>query len=167
MPEKIQPYTDWLGVDSGNKSPSHYDLLGLKPFEQDDKRILKEYVQRSQKIRRLQVRQPQLVTQVLNELAIACDCLTDPILKHAYDADLRRQLGIKPPPPRKRPPPLSEYYQRRRKTSAVSPPPLPAKRGQKKYRWLLYGLIIVATLLTGMAAICAGAAYFVFTTLSR
>jgi len=166
MQAEFNPYTEWLGVPAGVRSPNHYELLGLKLLESEQKRALQEYVERSQRIRRLQVTQPQLVTQVLNELAIACDCLTDPRLKQAYDTALCQQLGIQPPARLPSQPPPLPQHRKAITRQGVRPPPLPSRRASQrlpgKRRWVKYAIIIVLMLLAGLAMMFAASYYIGF-----
>src|SRR5262245_15642529 len=76
----------WLSLPEGNWPPDHYTLLGLSPGEPNVARIEHEANERMCRARRYQLSHPGLATAVMNRLADAYACLTDPRAKQAYDA---------------------------------------------------------------------------------
>ena len=48
----FDPYDQWLKIPPGAGPPSHYDLLGLTPFEADPQRIHDAGIERIGDIRR-------------------------------------------------------------------------------------------------------------------
>ena len=103
---------NWLGLPADSWPPDHYRLLGLEPGEGDVALIEQRVDQRLDAVRRYQLMHPEQATEVMNRLAQACMCLTEPAAKRFYDEQL---LGPRPravPPPLPPPPP-------------VVPPPLP------------------------------------------
>jgi hypothetical protein len=78
----------WLGLPPVGWPPDHYQLLGLNQGESDVQRIEQEVHQRMERVRRYQLSHPEQATEVMNRLAQALVCLTDPKGKKAYDAFL-------------------------------------------------------------------------------
>ena len=78
----------WLGLEPGEWPPNHYRLLGLKPGESDSALIEQHVHQRLAAVRCYQVRHPDQATEAMNRLAQAFVCLTEPIAKQRYDAEL-------------------------------------------------------------------------------
>src|SRR5260370_13736522 len=78
----------WLQLPHVDWPPDHYSLLGLKQGEADIARIEQQVYERMEKVRRYQLTHPELATEVMNRLAQALVCLTDPAAKQAYDAAL-------------------------------------------------------------------------------
>ena len=76
----------WLQLPLVDWPPDHYTLLGLKSGEADVARIEQQVYQRMEIVRRYQLTHPELATEVMNRLAQALVCLTDPAAKSAYDA---------------------------------------------------------------------------------
>src|SRR5688572_12059457 len=106
---------NWLGIPADAWPPDHYRLLGLSPGEGDVPLIEQRVHQRLDCVRRYQMMHPEQATEVMNRLAQAFVCLTDPAAKRAYDVAL---LGERARP--SGPPPLPP---------AVKPPPLPDRNG--------------------------------------
>ena len=80
-----QLVSTWLQLPLVDWPPDHYTLLGLKPGEGDLARIEQQVYQRMEMVRRYQLTHPELATEVMNRLAQALVCLTDPGAKKAYD----------------------------------------------------------------------------------
>lgn len=94
MPETFDPYTDWLGVPPGARPPDYYALLGAPRFTADMAALSRAADQRMAHVRSFQTGPRALYTQpLLNELAAARFCLTNPATKAAYDAQLRGQTA--------------------------------------------------------------------------
>ncbi len=84
-------YKEWLGIPEGPRPPDHYQLLRLKQFEDDSARIQKNYKKLNEHVRKFASGQYQQESQdLLNELARAMLCLTDPERKREYDEHLGR-----------------------------------------------------------------------------
>jgi hypothetical protein len=81
----------WLDLPAGNWPPDHYTLLALPPKEADADLIERRIHQRMIEVRPYQLNYPEEVTDVLNRLAAAFNCLTDPAAKSDYDASLDAQ----------------------------------------------------------------------------
>lgn len=87
----LDVYKDWLGIPEDQRPPNHYQLLRLKQFEDDAAKIQKNYKKLNEHVRKYASGQYQNESQdLLNELARAMLCLTDPERKREYDEDLGR-----------------------------------------------------------------------------
>jgi hypothetical protein len=78
----------WLGLQSGDWPPDHYRLLGLEPGEQSAELIEQRVHQRLDMVRRYQMIHPEQATEAMNRLAQAFVCLSEPLSKKLYDAEL-------------------------------------------------------------------------------
>jgi curved DNA-binding protein CbpA len=86
----IDPYETWLGIPAHRRPPTHYDLLGLVPFESDPQTIDQAALRRMGKVRQHQIGpQSDLSQEILAELARARLILMDPERRANYDAKLR------------------------------------------------------------------------------
>jgi hypothetical protein len=98
----IDVYREWLKIESPERPPTHYALLGLQQFEDDRNAIQTNYRQRSTLVRRFASGKFSKESQdLLDELARAMLILTDPTRKGDYDRKLGRKS--KRPPLEKRP----------------------------------------------------------------
>ena len=89
----LDVYKDWLGIPEGPRPPDHYQLLRLKQFEDDPSKIQKNYKKLNEHVRKYASGQYQQESQdLLNELARAMLCLTDPERKRDYDESLGREF---------------------------------------------------------------------------
>ena len=101
MSGKVDPYHRWLGIPAEEQPPHHYRLLGLAPFE-DDPEVIRDAAERQMAhVRGYALgRHAELSQRILNELAAAKACLSEPAKKAEYDRRLRRDLAAsKPVPP--------------------------------------------------------------------
>jgi len=96
-------YRDWLGIPEADIPPDHYALLRLVKFEDDEQKIRGNYRKLNEHIRGYATGKYATKSQdLLNELARAMHCLTDPERKRDYDESLGREfddadiLGRKP-----------------------------------------------------------------------
>jgi hypothetical protein len=78
----------WLKVPPTAWPPDHYTLLGLNRGESDAARIERHVQLRMEWVRCYQLTHAELVTEAMNRLAQAFDCLRDPLARQAYDARL-------------------------------------------------------------------------------
>jgi hypothetical protein len=83
----------WLNLPAGNWPPDHYSLLALRPKEADAELIERRTHERIAAVRPYQLNYPEEVTEVLNRLAAAFNCLTDAAAKKSYDASLGTQAA--------------------------------------------------------------------------
>jgi len=94
---ELDVYKDWLGIPEGERPPDHYTLLRLVKFEDDEEKIRRNYSKLNAHVRKYATGQYSIQSQeLLNELAKAMLCLTDPIRKSEYDASLGRAVEDKP-----------------------------------------------------------------------
>jgi hypothetical protein len=103
----------WLKIPATTWPPDHYTLLGLQRGETDAKRIERNVQVRMETVRCYQLTHPDLVTEAMNRLAQAFDCLRDAKLRQAYDTSL-----AKPATPGK-------------KVTQTGPPGVPAAPAEK------------------------------------
>lgn len=82
-------YAEWLDLPVDRRPPNHYELLGLQSGEGDAALIRNASVERSARVRRYCLGPHGTeATRLLGELGAAFACLSDPILKAAYDRQL-------------------------------------------------------------------------------
>ncbi|HUE13551.1 MAG TPA: hypothetical protein VMR25_05265 [Planctomycetaceae bacterium] len=82
----LDVYKSWLGIPDGPRPPGHYELLRLVEFEDDPEKIRANYKKLNAHVRKYASGQFSLRSQeLLNELAKAMLCLTDPERKREYD----------------------------------------------------------------------------------
>ena len=88
----LDVYKDWLGIPEGERPPDLYQLLRLVQFEDDVSKIRKHYAKLNAHVRNYASGQYATESQnLLNELAKAMLCLTDPDRKREYDESLGRE----------------------------------------------------------------------------
>jgi hypothetical protein len=86
-------YKEWLGIPEGPRPPDHYELLRLVRFEDDTEKIRAHYTKLNAHVRKYATGQYSLQSQeLLNEMAKAMLCLTDPRRKRDYDESLGREF---------------------------------------------------------------------------
>lgn len=84
-------YKEWLGIPEGERPPDHYTLLRLVEFEDDEDKIRRNYTKLNTHVRKYATGQYSVESQeLLNEMAKAMLCLTDPQRKLEYDISLGR-----------------------------------------------------------------------------
>jgi len=96
----FDPYLQWLGIRDPERPPNHYRLLGLEPFEEDQKAIASAADRQMAHVRTFQSgKYSEQSQEILNLLAAAKLCLLKPERKAQYDATLRE--AAKPAPVKK------------------------------------------------------------------
>lgn len=86
-------YKEWLGIPEGPRPPDHYELLRLVRFEDDTDKIRAHYTKLNAHVRKYATGQYSIPSQeMLNEMAKAMLCLTDPRRKRDYDEGLGREF---------------------------------------------------------------------------
>jgi hypothetical protein len=91
---QIDVYKDWLGVQETNRPLNYYQLLKLKPFEDNPAVIRDNYRKLNTLIRKYASGDYIVESQnLLNELAKAMLCLTDSSRKLEYDTSLGRKTA--------------------------------------------------------------------------
>jgi len=84
-------YKEWLGIPEGPRPPDHYELLRLKQFDDDTAKVRANYKKLNTHVRKYATGQYSVQSQeLLNEIAKAMLCLTDPERKRDYDESLGR-----------------------------------------------------------------------------
>ena len=95
MSSTYDPYWEWLRIPADRRPPTHYELLGLAPFERDLDKIRVGYKQRYAQVRTYEGgNYNDDAVRILEELSHACDRLTDPAAKRVYDAGLQHHPTI-------------------------------------------------------------------------
>jgi hypothetical protein len=91
MTTTLDVYKEWLGIPDGPRPPNHYELLRLVMFQDDAAKINANYKKLNAHVKKYQSGQHSVRSQtLLNELAKAMLCLTDPAAKREYDESLGR-----------------------------------------------------------------------------
>ncbi len=87
----LDVYKDWLGIPEGPRPPGHYELLRLVQFEDNFEKIRKNYSKLNNHVRKYASGKYLKESQdLMNEMAKAMLCLTDPERKLEYDESLGR-----------------------------------------------------------------------------
>lgn len=101
---QIDVYKEWLGIPEGPRPPDHYELLRAVRFEDDPEKIRKNYRKLNAHVRKYATGQySERSQELLNELARAMLCLTDPERKREYDESLGREFTSQTGPGGQRP----------------------------------------------------------------
>ncbi len=96
----IDVYEQWLGIKDPERPPNYYTLLRLPKFEDDTDKIRNFYRKLNAAVRKYATGQYSVRSQeLLNELAQAMLCLTDPTRKEEYDESLGRVIERTGPVP--------------------------------------------------------------------
>ncbi|MFV0444154.1 MAG: hypothetical protein ACK5Q5_11350 [Planctomycetaceae bacterium] len=86
-------YKEWLGIPEGPRPPDHYELLRVRRFEDDVDKVRAHYKKLNGHVRKYATGQYSVQSQeLLNEIAKAMLCLTDPERKREYDESLGREF---------------------------------------------------------------------------
>ena len=89
----IDVYKEWLGIPEGVRPPDFYTMLRLVQFEDDTEKIQANYRKLNAHVRKYSTGQYLKQSQeLLNELAKAMLCLTDPNSKREYDESQGREI---------------------------------------------------------------------------
>jgi len=88
-----------LGVPAEPWPPDHYALIGLEPAQVTAAIVEQRVQQLSSRLRAYQLAEPELVTDALNRLAQALNCLTDPAARRMYDLSRVGTIALAPMPP--------------------------------------------------------------------
>jgi len=89
----IDVYKEWLGIPEGVRPPDFYTILRLVQFEDDTEKIQANYRKLNAHVRKYATGQYLKQSQdLLNELAKAMLCLTDPNAKREYDESQGREV---------------------------------------------------------------------------
>ena len=89
--KEFDPYHSWLAIPKDKRPPTHYQLLGISPDEQDADAIEAAILQRTAYVRNYQAGvHRDVACKVLDEIAQAAVTIRDPSKRQKYDADLAR-----------------------------------------------------------------------------
>ncbi|HEV3022787.1 MAG TPA: hypothetical protein VGX76_09970, partial [Pirellulales bacterium] len=90
----FDPYRKWLAIPEDSRPPTHYQLLGISPEEQDRDVIDTAVIRQSAFVRNFQTgKHAEHATRLLNEIAAAQVCLNDKAKRAQYDAELKK-MGL-------------------------------------------------------------------------
>src|SRR6266700_1223232 len=82
-------YHKWLGIPKDQRPPTHYQLLGVSPAEQDPEVIEEAAIRQTTHVRAYQIGQHSAeCTQLQKELSTARLILVNPAKRKAYDEQL-------------------------------------------------------------------------------
>ena len=88
---ELDVYKEWLKIPDGPRPPDQYELLRLVRFEDSIDKVRNNYKKLNTHVRKYASGQYAVISQnLLNELAKAMLCLTDPERKREYDESLGR-----------------------------------------------------------------------------
>ncbi|MFK7820456.1 MAG: hypothetical protein AB8G99_17175 [Planctomycetaceae bacterium] len=91
---EIDVYKEWLGIPESERPPTLYALLRVVQFEDNEDKIRAHYKKLNEHVRKYASGQFSVRSQeLLNELAKAMLCLTDPDRKREYDESLGREFA--------------------------------------------------------------------------
>lgn len=94
---ELDVYKEWLGIPEGPRPPDQYTLLRLVQFEDSVDKIRANYKKLNGHVRKYATGQYSVRSQqLLNEIAKAMLCLTDPERKREYDESLGREFPDEP-----------------------------------------------------------------------
>lgn len=94
---ELDVYKEWLGIPDGPRPPDHYTLLRLVQFEDNPEKVRANYKKLNGHVRKYATGQYSVRSQqLLNEIAKAMLCLTDPERKREYDESLGREFPEEP-----------------------------------------------------------------------
>jgi hypothetical protein len=97
VPVNFDPYHAWLGIAKGARPVNHYQLLGLANFTSEPPVIAEAAEERAEKVQaHVSGEHADAARRVLAEIQAARSVLLSPASRKAYDAELRRQLGMPP-----------------------------------------------------------------------
>lgn len=90
---EIDVYKEWLGIPEGDRPPDLYTLLRVVQFEDDSEKIQNNYKKLNAHVRKYATGKYLKESQgLLNEMAKAMLCLTDPDAKREYDESQGREF---------------------------------------------------------------------------
>jgi len=95
MPDSpFDPYYEWLGIPPEEQPPTHYRLLGVRPFEENLKVIENAADRQMAFVRTFQTGdRSELSQKILNQISSAKLCLLQPEKRAAYDQQVRAKQG--------------------------------------------------------------------------
>ncbi len=90
--EPFDPYQNWLGVSTSDRSPNHYQLLKLDDFESDLEKINAAVDRQAAILQLVTGDEVETAKRLLAEVGQARLCLISESRKREYDACLREKL---------------------------------------------------------------------------
>lgn len=91
--EPFDPYQNWLGVSTPDRSPNHYELLKLDDFESDLKKINSAVDRQAAILQLVTGDEVETAKRLLAEVGQARLCLVSETRKQEYDARLRKEIA--------------------------------------------------------------------------
>ena len=89
----FDPYLVWLGIRPEDQPPDHYRLLGIKPYEPKPEVIVRAAKRQMARVKNAQSGEvSQLAQDILKEIALARNCLLDPVKRAEHDRQLKTRL---------------------------------------------------------------------------
>src|SRR5262245_47126193 len=129
----LQHLRNWLELPDGRWPPDHYALLGLKPGEGSPEQVEERALDRMERLRRYQLPYPEEVTEGMNRLAQALDCLCDPEERRRYDTTLGlATVAVVAPPEPELPDVLELADEPDEPEPRPAPPPLLRRRPKSR-----------------------------------
>jgi tetratricopeptide (TPR) repeat protein len=138
-PELVRLCHEWLGTPEG-AVPNHYQLLGVPPFECDQAIIRNGFERQYNFVKQQGGKYLAERESLLGKLAAAHVCLSDPIRKKEYDAQLVRSV----PAPAARIAALPEQPSSQPATAPTFAADAPQKASTK---WVVVALLVICGLL--------------------
>src|SRR5439155_20159787 len=90
----FDPYHKWLGIRKDQRPPTHYQLLGIAPDEEDLEVIEEAAIRQATHVRAYQIGpHGQDCTRVLNEISQARTTLLNAAKRQEYDARLAQKAA--------------------------------------------------------------------------
>ena len=91
--EPFDPYQNWLGVSTSDRSPNHYELLNLDDFESDLKKINTAVDRQAAILQLVTGDEVETAKRLLAEVGQARLCLVSETRKQEYDSRLREKTA--------------------------------------------------------------------------
>jgi hypothetical protein len=86
----FDPYHKWLGISAKDQPPNYYRLLGIDLFESDPDVIVATFNrQRAHLLTYQNGPYKEYAQRIMQEVIAARACLSDPLARQAYDAQLQ------------------------------------------------------------------------------
>ena len=103
MSQDFDPYFKWLKIPPSEQPPNHYRLLNTARFESDPEIIENAVARLVTLLQNVSTGdQAEYAQRILNDVAKARLCLSDPQRKAEYDERLRKELsGVASQPPKR------------------------------------------------------------------
>src|SRR5262249_717976 len=170
----FEAHHKWLGIPKELQPPTHYQLLGISPGEEDPEVIEEAAIRQTAHVRTYQTGpHVQECTRLLNEIAQARTTLLDPAKRKAYDARLLPQTAAPavpiacPVPPVNSALPAGDVAAGEVFANLAGPPsaagsaaamrPPPDEPGHRAlWFWVAGGVLLTAVVIAGIAVFLFG-----------